>query len=56
MNVYQKQYIDAEKIPLALKEAFGCFNRSFDTEYSESNGPETLFPQLGQYINPVFII
>lgn len=29
MSNYQKQYINAEEIPLAIKEAFKCFNKTF---------------------------
>lgn len=37
MEIYQKRYIDAEEIPLALEEAFARFNDDFLTDYSFDN-------------------
>lgn len=37
MEIYQKRYIDAEEIPLALEEAFARFNDDFNTVYSFEN-------------------
>lgn len=37
MDIYQKRYIDAEEIPLALEDAFERFNDAFETKYSLEN-------------------
>ncbi|MDO5123110.1 MAG: hypothetical protein Q4D44_00405 [Eubacteriales bacterium] len=37
MTIYQNPSIEPDEVPIAMKEAFRCFNDAFDTEYSEDN-------------------